>query len=116
VASTARILGGHRDRTVRVRIGQHQFRKTLIDKFGPVCAFTGGGPLPTLEAGHLYSYAETGEHHSDGGLLLRRDIHRLFDLGYLAVNPQSLQIDVHSVTQKQRQWLLAHWKAHRSDV
>jgi predicted RNA-binding Zn-ribbon protein involved in translation (DUF1610 family) len=131
-ASTARILGGHKERTVRVRVGQHQFRKTLVDKYGPVCAFTGLGPLPTLEAGHLYSYAESGEHHSDGGWLLRRDVHRLFDLGFLAVNPQSFQIDVHptldeypmyqnlhgqqlhvKVTQKQHQWLVEHWNAHR---
>lgn len=130
--SVPRILGGHKERTVRVRIGQHQFRKTLVDKYGAVCAFTGEGPLPTLEAGHLYSYAKAAEHHSDGGWLLRRDVHRLFDLGFLAVNPLSLQVDVHptlgeypmyqnlhgqelhvKVTQKQHQWLMEHWHAHR---
>lgn len=132
-SSTARILGGHKERTVRVRVGQHHFRKFLVDKYGPVCAFTGLSPLPTLEAGHLYSYAKSGEHHSDGGWLMRRDVHRLFDLGFLAVNPQSFQIDVHpslsdylmyqdlheqklhvKVTQKQHQWLVEHWNAHRA--
>lgn len=132
-SSIPRILGGHKERTVRVRIGQHNFRKALVDKYGAICAFTGAGPLPTLEAGHLYSYAEAGEHHQDGGWLLRRDVHRLFDLGFLAVNPQSLQIDVHpslgqysiyrdlhgeqlhvKVTVDQKKWLIEHWNAHRT--
>ena len=134
-ASSTRILGGHKERTLRVRVGQHQFRKTLVDRYGPMCAFTGPGPLPTLEAGHLYSYANSGEHHSEGGWLLRRDVHQLFDLGFLAVNPQSLRIDVHptlaeysvyhglhdlelrvTVTRRQHQWLVEHRNAHRSDV
>jgi hypothetical protein len=66
----------------------------LLDAFGSVCAFTGPAPAPALEACHLYSYSAVGEHHTHGGLLLRRDVHRLFDLGYLAVNPYTLAIDV----------------------
>lgn len=131
-SSSARITGGHKERTVRVRVGQPQFRKTLIAKYGPVCAFTGTGPLTTLEAGHLYSYAKSGEHHTDGGLLLRRDVHRLFDLGFLAVDPMTLKIDVHAdlhdfpvyksldgcalhvaLTKRQKDWLEHHWSAHR---
>ncbi|WP_146069672.1 HNH endonuclease [Arthrobacter sp. B0490] len=130
-SSATRLLGGHHERTVRVRIGQQQFRKSLIDKYGAVCAFTGHGPLPTLEAGHLYSYASAGVHDSEGGLLLRRDVHRLFDLGFLTVDPKSLSICVkpeldqydayHSlngqklhvvVTEGQRKWLAQHWAAH----
>lgn len=130
-SSSTRILGGHHERTVRVRIGQQQFRKSLIEKYGPVCAFTGRGPLPTLEAGHLYSYAASGVHDSEGGLLLRRDVHRLFDLGFLTVDPKSLRICVKSeidnyavyrdldgqnlqvtVTEGQREWLARHWASH----
>lgn len=131
-SSVTRILGGHHERTVRVRIGQQQFRESLIRRYGPVCAFTGPGPLPTLEAGHLYSYAAAGIHDSEGGLLLRRDIHRLFDLGFITVDPKSLRIHVGpelgnypvyrdlegqnlqvSVTEGQRKWLARHWTSHR---
>jgi N-acyl homoserine lactone hydrolase len=45
-----------------------------------------------LEAAHLYSYAASGVHHLDGGLLMRRDVHRLFDLGHHAVRPNSLTL------------------------
>ena len=131
-ASAGRIAGGHQQRTVRVRIGQRQFREALIKKYGPTCAFTGVGPLATLEAGHLYSYAKAGEHHDDGGLLLRRDVHRLFDLGFLAVEPVSATLDVHpslaayptygqlhgqglhvQLSKRQLAWVQDHWTMHR---
>ncbi|WP_104195830.1 HNH endonuclease signature motif containing protein [Cryobacterium sp. M15] len=130
-SSAKRIGGGHNLRTVRVRIGQPRFRKALVNKHGETCAFVGATPLEALEAGHLYSYAREAVHHTDGGLLLRRDIHRLFDLGFLAVNPstwtiwvspalasfagyaelagQSLNVDLSS---GQRDWLKSHWKDH----
>jgi len=41
--------------------------------------------LPILDAAHIRSYAEGGEHDIANGLLLRTDIHRLFDLGYVTV-------------------------------
>ena len=84
--------GGHRSQFVRVRIGQGRFRKKLLDKYGAVCAFSGTNPPQVLEAAHLYSYSEEGEHHREGGLLMRRDLHRLFDLGLLAVEPSSSEL------------------------
>jgi ribosomal protein S27AE len=124
--------GGHRTGTVRVRVGQAAFRKRLLNTFGEVCAFTGPAPERVLEAGHLYSYAELGRHHSHGGLLLRRDIHSLFDMGELAVNPTTLLVDARpslmdfpayaaldgaplriKVSAGHRRWLARHWRIHR---
>ena len=126
------IHGGHLLRTVRVRVGQDAFRSKLLQHFGANCAFTGPTHLATLEAAHLYSYAEIGTHHSSGGLLLRRDVHRLFDLGLLAIDPnpmlisaapelmsfaeyrrldgQNLKIEPSTDT---REWLSDHWKQYR---
>lgn len=94
--------------------------------------FTGPAPTEVLEAGHLYSYAANGTHQPSGGLLLRRDIHRLFDNGRLAVDPKTLRIDVdpgiaafpeYGQLQNrplrlnpdggQRDWLALHWTEHR---
>jgi len=124
--------GGHRHATVRVRLGQAAFRKHLLRSQGEICAFTGSAPPEVLEAGHLYSYAELGTHHSHGGLLLRRDVHRLFDDGLLAVHPETHLVSVASalhdfpqyamlhgrplavgVTDDQAQWLQQHWEKHR---
>jgi ribosomal protein L37AE/L43A len=81
--------------TVRARLGQGTFRESLLDQFGPTCAFTGDAPKQSLDAAHLYSYAKLGEHHDSGGLLLRSDIHRLFDAGLITVDPLTLTIDLH---------------------
>lgn len=126
------ITGGHRTTTVRARIGQPTFRRQLLDTFGENCAFTGPAPAPALEAAHLYSYATKGKHHRNGGLLLRRDLHRLFDLGLIAVDPSSQTLDVASdlaafpdyshlqgkpltvpVTKEHMRWLSQHWDMHR---
>jgi predicted RNA-binding Zn-ribbon protein involved in translation (DUF1610 family) len=128
------IAGGHRAATVRVRIGQAAFRNRLLARFHVVCAFTGPAPGAALEAAHLYRYSDSGEHHDDGGLLLRRDIHRLFDLGQITVDPATMTIDVGDdlssfseysclqgrplqvpMTSGQRRWLEAHRRLHRAD-
>lgn len=124
---------GHRLDIVRVRRGQRQFRERLLSAQGETCAFTGDAPARVLEAGHLYSYAQLGVHHEHGGLLLRRDIHRLFDDGWLAVDPNTLRVDVadhlapypqYSRLHDQRlrahlrdghvEWLTHHWAEHRA--
>jgi putative restriction endonuclease len=40
-----------------------------------------------IEASHIRPFARGGEHAVHNGLPLRRDIHRLFDLGYVGVRP-----------------------------
>lgn len=117
---------------VRVRRGQRQFREHLLATQGSVCAFTGSAPERVLEAGHLYSYAQLGTHFQHGGLMLRRDIHRLFDDGSLAVDPSRLRVDVAPdlanfpqyarldgerlamrLRDEQVAWLSKHWEEHR---
>jgi putative restriction endonuclease len=44
--------------------------------------------LPALEAAHIRPFAEEGTHEVSNGLLLRSDIHRLFDMGYASVTPE----------------------------
>ncbi|MFH8991606.1 HNH endonuclease [Streptomyces sp. NPDC017940] len=80
---------GRREARMRRRVGQEAFRARLFREQGEVCAFAGPTSADALEAAHLYSYAESGEHHEYGGLLLRSDIHRLFDLGHIAVDVAS---------------------------
>lgn len=124
---------GHAQGVVRVRRGQRNFRDHLLRAFAGRCAFTGSAPDRVLEAGHLYSYAQLGQHHEHGGLLLRRDVHRLFDDGWLAVDPARLKVDVSTnlesypqyarlheqrlhvdLHKKQIEWLDKHWAEHRS--
>lgn len=73
---------------VTPRLGQGSFRVGVVDAYGRACAVTDEHSLPALEAAHIKPYAEGGEHRVSNGLLLRSDIHRLFDQGYVTVTPE----------------------------
>jgi hypothetical protein len=94
------ILGGHVEATVRRRRGQREFRFKMMKKYGEICAFSGEQPPQVLEAAHINSFAQTGEHNLNGGLLLRRDFHALFDANLMTVNPHSWQIEIAPRLQK----------------
>lgn len=68
------------------RLGQGAFRISVIDVYQRRCAVTGERTLPILDAAHIQPYADGGAHNVTNGLLLRTDIHRLFDLGYVTVS------------------------------
>jgi putative restriction endonuclease len=60
---------------------------SIIDAYGGSCAVTGEHSLPALEAAHIRPFADDGPRDVTNGLLLRSDLHRLFDRGYVGVNP-----------------------------
>ena len=67
------------------RLGQGAFRLFVTDSYERRCAVTGERTLPILDAAHIQSYDAGGEHVPSNGIVLRTDIHRLFDLGYVTV-------------------------------
>ncbi|WP_345033852.1 HNH endonuclease signature motif containing protein [Kutzneria kofuensis] len=88
------VKGGSRRAMVRVRTGQQGVRQMLFDSYGSSCAVTGPCPREALQAAHLRGFAKHQEHRRDQGLLLRADIHSLFDRGMVAVDPDRLVIVV----------------------
>jgi len=71
----------------RPRMGQGIFRAAVTDAYGGACAVTTEHSLPVLEAAHIRPFADGGEHELSNGILLRTDIHRLFDRGYVTITP-----------------------------
>ncbi len=67
----------------KVRIGQGAFRVQLTDAYQRRCSITGEKTLPVLEAAHIKPYADSGPHQLANGILLRADLHKLYDSGYL---------------------------------
>lgn len=59
----------------------------MTDSYERRCAISGEKTLPILDAAHIRAYDAGGEHTPSNGLLLRTDIHRLFDLGYVTIGP-----------------------------
>jgi putative restriction endonuclease len=71
---------------LRPRLGQGAFRISVTSVYQHRCAVTGERTLPILDAAHIRPYEQGGEHDVRNGLLLRTDIHRLFDKGYVTVS------------------------------
>jgi putative restriction endonuclease len=65
------------------RLGQGAFRVSVTDAYGRACAVSGGKVLPALDAAHIKPYSLGGSHEVSNGILLRRDIHSIFDAGYV---------------------------------
>lgn len=72
---------------VRPRLGQASFRLAVLDAYERRCAVTGERSLPVVEAAHIRPYSAGGEHCVSNGISMRRDVHRLFDLGFVSVRP-----------------------------
>ena len=79
----------------RARLGQGAFRVLVTDAYERRCAITGEKTLPVLEAAHIKPYSCDGPHLVQNGLLLRSDLHKLFDLGYITVTT-TLNVEVSS--------------------
>lgn len=83
-------IGQHAENVARARsrLGQGAFRVMVTDAYQRRCAVTGEKTLPVLEAAHIRPYALSGPNRVSNGLLLRSDLHTLFDLGYITVTPE----------------------------
>jgi putative restriction endonuclease len=83
-----------RKRWVRERLGQGAFRTLVTEAYGRRCAVTGERTLPVLEAAHIKPYARQGPNRVDNGVLLRSDLHRLFDRGLVTIEPDTMRFHV----------------------
>lgn len=79
---------------IKKRRGQAKFRRGLMKRYGPVCMMTGCTVVDVLEAAHISPFRGASDNHLDNGLLLRADLHTLFDVGLLSVHPTELTIHV----------------------
>jgi predicted restriction endonuclease len=76
--------------------GQPQFRKSLQEAYEGRCALTDCDVECALEAAHILPYAGPDTNHVSNGLLFRADIHTLFDLGVLTIDPADLTVSLDS--------------------
>ena len=77
------------DASIARRRGQHEFRNKLLDTYGKRCAITGCDAVEALEAAHIRQYKEADLNDATNGLLLRADIHTLFDRHLIGIDPVS---------------------------
>lgn len=83
------------ERQIRERRGQQPFRNALRKRYGDRCLVTGCEILAVIEAAHICPYRGEIDHDPENGLLLRADIHTLFDLNLLGIDPGELRVSLH---------------------
>ncbi|WP_228061603.1 HNH endonuclease [[Phormidium] sp. LEGE 05292] len=74
------------------RQGQYEFRKILLEAYNYRCAITEFDVQEALEAAHIIPYIATENNHPSNGLLLRADLHTLFDLNLITIDPEKLEV------------------------
>jgi hypothetical protein len=81
-------------RAIVTRRGQPSFRERMLQAYGGRCAMSGCDVKEVLEAAHIIPYQGKETNHIQNGLLLRADIHTLFDLGLITVNLEDFRIQL----------------------
>jgi putative restriction endonuclease len=79
---------------ITVRRGQQRFRAALVGTYGGRCAITECDLLDALEAAHIDPYLGDHTNRVENGLLLRSDIHVLFDCHMISVNPETRKVEI----------------------
>jgi len=78
----------------QTRQGQGLFRKGLLVLYESKCALSGYTPNAVVDAAHIVPYADGQDHDLGNGLLLRADLHNLFDDGLLRIEPKKLVVEL----------------------
>jgi hypothetical protein len=79
-----------REGQIRRRRGQPKFRLLLLEAYQSRCAVTGNAMPDLLEAAHIIPHAEGADYRTSNGLLLRADIHTLYDLHHLSIDERGM--------------------------
>lgn len=82
------------ERRIEIRRGQAQFRSILFEEYERSCAITSCSVPALLDACHIKPYSDFANYHPSNGILLRTDIHTLFDLNLIKIHPKHRRIQV----------------------
>ncbi|MHB1192271.1 MAG: HNH endonuclease [Longimicrobiales bacterium] len=89
VTAAPELSGGYGAPVLQARrLGQGTFSALIVETYQRRCAVTAERALPALDAAHIKPFREVQGHHVRNGILLRSDVHRLFDAGYVTVTPE----------------------------
>lgn len=78
----------------RIRRGQLKFRNNLLETYNNSCAISNCNIINVLEAAHIQKHTNSGINNTSNGILLRSDLHKLFDSNLLKINPQTFTVEL----------------------
>jgi len=99
----------------KVRLGQGAFRILVTDAYARKCSISGERTLPVLEAAHIKPYSLSGPHFISNALLLRSDLHKLFDIGYLTIT-RDLKVEVSQRIKQEFENGKEYYRFHGSEL
>jgi hypothetical protein len=95
-------------RQIRARRGQPEFRNALLRAYGGECAISGCAVIDALEAAHVLPHRGPHSNHVQNGLLLRADLHTLFDLHRLFIDGASMTVTLDPELQRDATYASLH--------
>lgn len=98
------------------RLGQGSFRIVVTDAYERRCALSGERTLPVLDAAHIKPYSVHQRHEVSNGILMRSDLHRLFDEGYITIDPLDRRIQVSGRIREEFENGRDYYKLHGQSV
>lgn len=66
-------------------LGQGSFNLLVNEGYNRMCALSGEKALPLLKPSHIKPLSQQGPNSLNNGILLRSDLHRLFNMGYISI-------------------------------
>ena len=93
------------NRTIKQRRGQKSFRDNLLSH-KKTCAITNCNIVDILEAAHIFPYRNNSHNQISNGVLLRADIHTLFDIDMIAISPIDHTIHLNDTLKKSEYYSL----------
>ena len=97
------------------RLGQGAFRILVTDAYQRRCAITNERTLPALDAAHIMPFSELGDNSVSNGILLRRDLHALFDKGYITITP-AMAVEVSRKIKEEFENGKDYYRLHGSNI
>lgn len=94
-------------REIKARRGATVFRDSQLKRYGYKCAISACSSVHVLEAAHIRAYRVEADNSPKNGILLRADLHTLFDLDLIAIEPENDLVSVHR-TVKEKQYRQFH--------
>jgi len=104
-------------KTVRDGAQQQRFRQQVFDALESTCVITGETVREVLEAAHIVPVHNGASQSSvSNGIVLRRDLHVLFDLYKISIDPDSWKVVMSDELEGTSYWMFADLKLPRSDL
>ena len=80
--------------SIRARRGRRDLRQQLLRAYGDRCALTGNCLRDLLEVAYVLPYPNGELHAPENAILLRADLHTLWDLNLIGIEPKTMQLAV----------------------